>query len=66
MLVKFFLTNILRANITLFVMTNLEELIKIDFTRKPFVALWLLSTLGALGRRFESSTPEWLFSDYII
>ena len=28
MLVKFFLTNILRANITLFVMTNLEELIK--------------------------------------
>ena len=28
MLVKFFLTNILRANITLFVMTNLKELIK--------------------------------------
>jgi hypothetical protein len=61
MLFKFFSTNILRKNITLFVATNLPELTKkLDIDRKSSAAQWLLSALGALGRRFEYCRPDQL------
>ena len=67
MLVNFCFINILQkieGNITLFVTTNLAELSKIlDIFLKPFSAQCLLSSLGALGRRFSSYLPELMFSD---
>ena len=55
MLVKFFLNNILLTNITLFITTNFAELSKnFDTSRKTCAALDLFSTLGALGRMFET------------
>ena len=67
MLVNFCFINILQKieeNITLFVATNFAELSKkLDIVLKPFSALCLLSSLGALGRRFTSFLPDLLFSD---
>ena len=57
----------LLTNITLFVMTNLEETSKkSDLASKPSAALWLLSALGALGRRNVSFILDLLFSDCLI
>ena len=63
-LVKIFLTNVLRTNITLFVMANLAELIKLDLAWIPSAALWLLIPSGALGRRFESCHPDSLNASF--
>ena len=67
MLVNFCFINILQKieeNITLFVTTNFAELSKIlDIVLKPFSAQCLLSSLGALSRRFSSCLPDLMFSD---
>ena len=48
-----------RTNITLFVKTNLSELIKkLEIALEPCAELWLLIALGLLGRGFESCHPD--------
>ena len=54
----------LRTNIALFVMTNFAEPSKkSDIAWKPSEVLDLCGVLGALGRKFESPLPDWLFNE---